>query len=187
MRYAALLWPGDDVDINTSESGKYRNLHRIGWGGAIDFVTGDECRSSIFKAAIPDIPRWRYAIELNKRQRTADTGNDSNKDSGGSESDGHFDYVSAPKKLRGVPRAHRGFLDECRKISHGKNDLVEFLANRESDAPIIRLEIWRSIVSLNVPGTTLVRIRVMFFVSKSHPCSNVEIWQIRIPNHAPYI
>ena len=85
---------------------------------------------------------------------TADTGNDTDKDTSGSESGGNSDYVSAPKNLRGVARAQRGFLD----------DLAECLANRESDAAVIRPEIWRSIVSLNAPGATLSVVRVILVV-----------------------
>ena len=140
------FWPGDDVDINTLETGGYKKLSKTRLGKVRDFVTGDEFRSIIFKAAISSLPRWRYARELNKKPRGLPTENDTS----GSDSDGNFDFVSAPKKIRGVARAQRGFLDERRGIFHGKHDLDEYLVNRESDSPIIRLEIWRSIVSGNV-------------------------------------
>ena len=140
------FWPGDDVGINTLESEEYRKLSRTRLGEVRDFVTGAELHSSIFKAAISALPRWRYSRELNKKTRGPPVGNDTS----GSDSDGNFDYVSAPKKLRGVARAQRGFLDERREIFHGKHDLAEYLANRESDDPILRLEIWRGIVSRNV-------------------------------------
>ena len=143
--------PGDDAEINTLESGEYRHLPRTRSGELGDFVTGDEFRSSTASAAISALPRWRYTMELNKKPRTADTGDDSNRDALGSESDGNSDYVSPPNKLRGAARAHRGFLDGRRIISQGWGDLFEFLAHRESDAPIIRLEIWRSVVCLNAP------------------------------------
>ena len=101
------------------------------------------------------MPRWRYARELNKKPRGFPVGNDTSNDTSGSESDGDFDYVSSPQKLRGVSRAQRGFLDERRKFPHGKRDLVEFLVNRESGAPILRLDIWRGIVSRNVSDTNV--------------------------------
>ena len=149
------FWPGDDVDINTLESEEYRELARTRLGEVRDFVTGGEFQSSIFKASISALPRWRYARELYKKPRGFPVGNDTSNDTSGSESDGNFDYVSSPKKLRGVARAHRGFLDECREIFHGKQDLVEFLENREIDPPILRLEIWGSIVSRNVSDTNV--------------------------------
>ena len=149
------FWPGDDVDINTLESEEYRELPRTRLGKVRDFVTGGEFRTSIFKAAISALPIWRCSRELNKKPRGFPIGNDTNNDASDSESGGNFDYVSAPKKLRGVARAQRGFLDGRRKIPQCKHDLVEFLANRESGAPIIRLEIWRGIVSRNVPDTNV--------------------------------
>ena len=149
------FWPCDDVDINTLESEEYRKLSRTRLGKVRDFVAGGEFHSSIFKAGISALPRWRYSRELNKKPRGCPVGNDTSNDTIGSESDGNSDYASAPKKLRGVSRSHRGFLDECRKIFCGKHDLVEFLVNRESGAPILRLEIWRSIVSRNVPDTNV--------------------------------
>ena len=149
------FWPGGDVDINTLESEEYRELSRTRLGEVRDFVTGGAFRSSILKAAISALPRWRYARGLNQEPRGFPVGNDTSNDTSGSESDGNSDYVSAPKKLRGVARAQRGFLDECREIFQGERDLVEFLANRESDAPILRHEICRGIVSRNVSDTNV--------------------------------
>ena len=127
------FWPGGDVDINTLDSEEYRNLPRTRLGKVKDFVTGDEFRSSISKAAISALPRWRYSRELNKKPRASHLGNDTENDTSGSESDGNFEYVSSPKNLRGVARAQRGFLEERREIPHGKHDLVEFMANRERE------------------------------------------------------
>ena len=101
------FWPCDDVAVNALESSEYRNLPRTRFRNVSDFVTGDEFRANLSKAAIYALPRWRYAVEHKKKPITDDTGKDSNKDTSGSESDGNFDSVSAPNNLRGVARAQR--------------------------------------------------------------------------------
>ena len=85
------FWPGDDVGINALESEEYRELSRTRLGKVRDFVTGGASHSSVFKAAISDLPRWRYARELNKKPRGFPVGNDTSNDTIGSESDGNSD------------------------------------------------------------------------------------------------
>ena len=135
---APAFWPGDQIVINDLESEEYRKLSATRLSKVRQFVSSGDFHSSIFKAAISSIPRWGFARELNKEPKDEGADSDSGEE---------FAYVSVAKKLRGLARAQKGFPEEARKIFKGANVLTEFLVNREPDRAVIRLEIWRSVVT----------------------------------------
>ena len=150
---APSYWSGDQVTKDTLESEEYIRLSHDRLSKVKDFVAGDEFHSSIFKAAISSIPRWRYARELQKKPADPKAQNIEAAENE-SDSDDDFKFVSIGKDTRGVVRAQRGFIEEARSMFHSKNVLVEFLVNRESGAPTLRLEIWRSVTTC-IRGYTL--------------------------------
>ena len=61
--------------------------------------------------------------------------------------DNEFEYVSAPKNLRGVARAQKGFLGERRWVCKGKDDISEFSIDREACASSMRLMVWGTLAA----------------------------------------
>ena len=56
-----------------------------------------------------------------------------------SDSDNEFEYVSAPKNLRGVARAQKAFLEERRGIYKRNDDITELMIRREGCSSAMRL------------------------------------------------
>ena len=141
---APAYWAGDQIVINTPESKDYKKLSQSRLFKVREFVDAEEFDSSVFKAALSSIPRWRYDREIQNVKtpdaHQSDAGIDYTADS-----DDEFKFVSVGKDIRGIARAHRAFLGETRRIFRSENALVEFLINRESDSYSLRLEVWRSI------------------------------------------
>ena len=63
----------------------------------------------------------------------------------GDDSDDEYEFVSVSKNLAGIARAQRAFLNEARKVFKGKQELTEYLLDKESDSELLRLYAWRSI------------------------------------------
>ena len=55
--------------------------------------------------------------------------------------------MSVPKNLRGVARAQKGFLEECRRICKGEDDISEFPIEKESCPSSMRLIVWRTLAA----------------------------------------
>ena len=132
-------WPGDDIVLNAIGSEEYREVSKRRMRKLQDFVGSPNFVASVMKGAISSIPRWRFAREMEKKV---------NIDEADGDSDDEFTYVSCPVGLSGVARGQKGFLQACREIFHGKNELVEHLIDTETEntkPDLIRLSVARSI------------------------------------------
>ena len=102
------------------------------------FLNSAHFPNTIIKGALSSIPRWRYIREMEKAPIAGGDGD---------ESDEEFTYVSCPKELRGVARGQKGFLQSCRQMFKGENDLVEHILQTEPEADFQRMTIVRSIMA----------------------------------------
>ena len=134
-------WPGGDVAVSAMDPVEYKEASKKRVNEIQAFLRSSRFVTTLFKGAIPSIPRWRYAREMEKKVA---------KDADGSESDGESIRVSCPVYLKGVARGRKGFLGASRKIFAGKGELAEHLIHTETqraDPDIPRLAVTRSIHS----------------------------------------
>lgn len=79
------------------------------------YIQSDNFAADVPKACISSFPLWRYMGDLQREPKAAGS------DEEGEESGGEFQYVSNPANLKGIERAHKGFLEERRGISKSKD------------------------------------------------------------------
>ena len=133
-------FPGGDIQNSLLDSDGYKKLRSRRAAKVIEFIRSGHYRESVLKADLSSIHRWRFVREINtdpesksgqERTRTCDddeVGDDSD--------DGRIDYVSVSEDLRGLARGQRGFLEDCRRIMAGKDNLAEYFLRREgTDKP----------------------------------------------------
>ena len=117
-------WAGDDIVLNAIGSEEYREISKRSMRKLQDFVGSPNFAASVMKGAISSIPRWRFAREMGKKVHIDESDGDS---------DDEFTYVSRPVGLPGVARGQKGFLQACREIFHGKNELFVHLIDTETE------------------------------------------------------
>ena len=138
------------MKTNILESDEYLRICSKRVAKVIKFTRSSKYATSLLKCALSSIPRWRYARELDSQPREKKKARPIVEDDEVMDNDSddeHFDYVSVSTSLRGIARAQKGLLEDCRRIMKGKDELVEYFLNRETEADVIRLEVWRSMVS----------------------------------------